>query len=319
MTFLEQNKSLEELKKDWIQQWFLKSKSHNSKRGAEKAIGWFEIFLDEKYQGQSELQILEDLKLLANDPAKSAQVYLFINSFVQYLNQKGKAVRTVKIYTMFIKSWFRFNGIKVYTDDMKQFVNFPKLVRERRQPVTLEIIQALLKCADPKYKALILCCVSSGARIGEILQATVSDFDFTRTPVRFRIRAETTKTREERETFISRQAAEALKPIIEGKEKTDTIFSKRFEPVNTIDGIEKAFRKIRESAGFTNKYSNGMSIVNIHSFRAFFFTKAAKKHGENYAHAMIGHHAYLDQYFRETSEEQAKQYLELEPELTISL
>ena len=51
--------------------------------------------------------------------------------------------------------------------------------------------------------------------------------------------------------------------------------------------------------------------------RAFFFTQAVRKHGENYAHRMTGHTGYLMQYDRMTDEEKLKMYLELEPDLSI--
>jgi len=57
--------------------------------------------------------------------------------------------------------------------------------------------------------------------------------------------------------------------------------------------------------------------VNIHGFRAYFHTKASQKHGSDYANALDGHGAYLKQYYRETDEERAKKYKELEPSLFI--
>ena len=51
--------------------------------------------------------------------------------------------------------------------------------------------------------------------------------------------------------------------------------------------------------------------------RSFFFTKAVRMHGENYAHRMTGHSGYLMQYDRMTDEEKLQMYLELEPELSI--
>ncbi len=63
--------------------------------------------------------------------------------------------------------------------------------------------------------------------------------------------------------------------------------------------------------------SNSFRKISTHSFRAYFFTKAARKHGENYAHRLVGHGGYLMQYDRMTEEEKLQMYLELEPELVI--
>ena len=65
------------------------------------------------------------------------------------------------------------------------------------------------------------------------------------------------------------------------------------------------------------KYEDGKYKISTHSLRAFFFTQAVRKHGENYAHRMTGHSGYLMQYDRMTDEEKLKMYLELEPELSI--
>jgi len=58
-------------------------------------------------------------------------------------------------------------------------------------------------------------------------------------------------------------------------------------------------------------------VVNIHSFRAYFHTKASQKHGSDYANALDGHGAYLKQYYREDPKERANKYLTLEPSLLI--
>ena len=57
--------------------------------------------------------------------------------------------------------------------------------------------------------------------------------------------------------------------------------------------------------------------ITSHSFRAYFFTKSARKHGENYAHRMTGHGGYLMQYDRMTEDEKLEMYLQLEPELAV--
>jgi len=60
-----------------------------------------------------------------------------------------------------------------------------------------------------------------------------------------------------------------------------------------------------------------MHKITSHNFRAFFFTQAVRKHGENYAHRLTGHGGYLMQYDRMTDEEKLKMYIDLEPELVV--
>ena len=63
--------------------------------------------------------------------------------------------------------------------------------------------------------------------------------------------------------------------------------------------------------------SNRFYKITSHSFRAYFFTAATRKHGENYAHKMTGHGGYLIQYDRYDDETKLKMYLELEPDLVV--
>lgn len=76
--------------------------------------------------------------------------------------------------------------------------------------------------------------------------------------------------------------------------------------------------KILDRLNLHQRYSsNNFHKITTHSFRAFFFTHAARKHGENYAHRLTGHGGYLMQYDRMTEDEKLQMYLELEPELVV--
>ena len=73
-----------------------------------------------------------------------------------------------------------------------------------------------------------------------------------------------------------------------------------------------------EKLGYNDKYSsNGVYKITSHSFRAYFFTKAARTHDENYAHKLTGHGGYLPQYDRLTDDEKLELYMQLEPELLV--
>jgi len=322
MTFLDQVKSYEQIKQEWFEQWFNKSGSFNSKKGAGSAMATYEDFLEVKHPSMEKGKIIEELKIISNHPDKFSQLYGFINDFVQYQVSIKKSPATIRIYTMFIKSFLRQFGIRINNDDMKQFVHFPKLVKELRQPMTLDTIKLLLSKTGRKYRSMILISVSSGSRFAEILQSKVSDYTEIpigdKTVIQFRLRAGTTKTREERLTYISHEAWKEMQPLLVGKKPSDYVFIKEWNQ-NTVIKAEDAFNQLRKRCGLLEKYGNGFNYhVNFHSFRAFFLTKATQKVGENIAHAWIGHHKYLDQYFRLTVEERAAKYLEVEPDVTIN-
>ena len=97
----------------------------------------------------------------------------------------------------------------------------------------------------------------------------------------------------------------------------DYVFSRKNTKLQERS-VGTSLNRLLDKIGFTEKYeSNGYKKITSHSFRSYFFTKAARKHGENYAHKMIGHGGYLMQYDRMTEEEMLEMYIELEPDLAV--
>lgn len=69
--------------------------------------------------------------------------------------------------------------------------------------------------------------------------------------------------------------------------------------------------------GFSKKYeSNRYMKITSHSLRAFFFTRASRKHVDNYAHKITEYGGYLIQYDRMTEDEWLDMYMNLEPAQT---
>jgi len=156
------------------------------------------------------------------------------------------------------------------------------------------------------------------------------DFHFGESPVRVTLEAEITKTKEARESYISSEAVDKLKQIIDGKNDIEFLFHHFKDIVTAVNNEEQYFTSLRKRLAdkdpddrenksiFRERYPNSVRhVVNIHSMRAYFHTKASKKHGSDYANALDGHGAYLKQYYREDPEERAKMYQELEPSLLI--
>lgn len=316
ITFLEQSKPLEELKQDWIDQCYNKSGSYSSRDGAISLISNFSKFLKEKHPSLTEEQIIIDLKSLSIASDSYIKLYQFLNSYVQWLNTKKVSPRTVQKYLAFLKSWLRYNGIRIYKEDSKQFIIMPKILKERKVPLRQEHIRLLLKRAGPKYKALILFASSSAMRISEILQLKISDLDLTVIPPRIKVRAETTKLREERRTFISSEAYEFLKPVILNKTSKESVFWESNDIKDLLLKVESTFDKIRDRSGLLEKYSTGVHHVRIHSFRNYFISQAEKIH-EGFGHALAGHGKYMKEYENYTDAELRDFYLKIEPSLKI--
>ncbi len=63
---------------------------------------------------------------------------------------------------------------------------------------------------------------------------------------------------------------------------------------------------------------NGRRIIHFHAFREFFYTVVSNVSGSDYAHALLGHHEYLDTYYTLSKKEQVRLYKNAEPHVTIS-
>jgi len=331
-------------KYDWLEQVFRKSESERSANVARVSLKMFDFFCQN--EGLIEPKMIERYQALAKE-GDIRSICLSLDKFVQFLNQdhddielnsigkrkfKKKSFKTIENYFSFIKSYLRkCHGVKLTSEDIKDYVTFPRRRKEQRRAIPLNAIKLILAHATPLRDALYLVLISSGMRIGECLALTKADFHFNENPVRITIRAETTKTKEKRDTFISSEAYDKLKPFIEGKEDDEKVFTDYDDNYRALLHEERYFSELRQRIGeskkiknedlkslFLERYQNSNRfIINIHAFRAYFHTKASQKHGSDYANALDGHGAYLKQYYRETPEERAKKYNELEPNLLI--
>lgn len=333
-------------KYDWLEQVFRKSESERSANVARASLNMFDLFCQN--EGLTELQMIERYQALAKE-GDIRSICLSLDKFVQFLNQdhdeielksigkskrkcKKKSFKTIENYFGFIKAYLRkCHGVKLSSEDIKDYVTFPRRRKEPRQAISLKAVKSILTHATPLRRALYCVLISSGMRIGECLALTKADFHFNENPVRITLNAEITKTKEKRDTFISSEAYDKLKPFIEGKRDNEKVFTDYDDNYRALLHEERYFSELRQRIGewekkkkkdeksiFFERYQNSNRfIINIHAFRAYFHTKASQKHGSDYANALDGHGAYLKQYYRETPEERAKKYNELEPSLLI--
>ena len=308
-------------RKDWVESLKLKSGSHKSSELGKNALTKFDTYINEKLNVEisdnlfdtDDSKLIEELKSKQNKP----EFFIFLNGFVQYTITNGLSPRTSRMYFMALKSYLRAQGMKIYNDDVKQFIKFPKIVREIEPPLTREHIRLLLDNATPWMKAFLCGLACNGCRKGEWLFAKVGDIDLNRFPARYHIPAHITKTKEERYTFLTPEAVGSLKPLLNGKEKSDGVFVK---PTGryAIGSLNNRFNDLRKKSGLTNKWGvHSLHVVHPHAFRKFVYTQATLVFDSTYGHKLIGHHEYLDQYDQTTIDQIAEKYKTLIPYLTI--
>ncbi|MGI0010108.1 MAG: tyrosine-type recombinase/integrase, partial [Nitrosopumilaceae archaeon] len=217
-----------------------------------------------------------------------------------------------------LNGFLHYMGIKITKEDVRINLSFPKVIKEEPHPLQLEEVQKILEYTNGKKKGLYLSLLSSGMRIGEAVQLRKKDFDLSKERIKIRIPAKMTKTRTGRTTFISKEAAAFVRIKLRTLNDEDLVFGSSEIVENARMNEIVTFERILQKAGLNQKYEGiNRRKITLHSFRAYFFTKAARTHDENYAHKLTGHGGYLPQYDRLTDDEKLDLYIQLEPDLLI--
>lgn len=167
--------------KDFLDSVYMISHSEKTVKQYQTSINHLKKFIKTKYNHTELDQILP--KIQETDLA----VYRFLRDFTVYLDSLQIKPRGIRAYVSGVKKYLRHNGIRVNTDDFKQFVNQPKLIRMREIPLTKEMIVRILRNANSKLQTAILVATSSGMRIEELVQLQLSDIDFESYPTKITI------------------------------------------------------------------------------------------------------------------------------------
>jgi len=297
----------------------------------------FEKFLKTDYQLTIH-EIVEPLK------EGKIDVYQLLRNFVVFQDKIGFSPRSIALRITATKEFLRYYGIKIYSEDFKQIVSLPRKLNAVEIPLTKEIILRVLRNVSPKLQAAILVAVSSGMRIGELVQIKISDIDFEVKPATIHLRAETTKTRTPREAFLTGEATQALKDYLKRYHGWDdgnikltkdklvfgrTSISKNLykqdtelktNPVFEAESIlqKSLLKAIRKVPDLNLKNSNKKQAIHFHAFRKFFRTTVGNVCGRDFAETLIGHSFYLDTYYQLADDKKRELFLQVEPHLTIS-
>lgn len=323
----------EQITKQFLDSMYLISHSDKTISTYKTALNHFKKFTLTQYNC-NELHLVEEIK------SDKLDLYAVLRDFIVYLDQKNLQPRGIHSYLSGLKGFLRHMGIKINSDDFKQMVKIPRVVKKREIPVTKEMILRILHNSPPKLQTAILVCTSSGLRIGELVQLKLSDINFESNPTKLDIRSEIAKGSMSRETFITTEATMALqdylKRYFDWKEHEsnlhlqDTMIFGRISkvitsksPKFTVDSAKQilqiSLRKQIENIPELNiKNENGLHSVHFHALRKFFRTTLGNACGRDYAEALMGHGFYMDTYYQLPEEKKKQMYIDAEPHLTIS-
>ena len=284
------------------------------------AVKLFEKFVGASYPGRTTKNVIDELCLLKKQDSQTYDdtLYGLLQDWINWNQTSKRCNSTIRVAFSNLRQYLFHHGIKTDEQNIKQYLRFGKRTRENRHPLSQveyqKIIHALAR--HPLVQGLFLSLGSSGMRIGEALSLKKKDLDLTGIRIKVNIPA-TTKTRTGRTTYLSLETGKLLRPRLENIGLDDSVFTLK-NSNDVSSSIRTMLSRTVDRLQLVDKYqSNNIRKITTHSFRAYFFTKAARKHGENYAHKLVGHGGYLMQYDRMTEEEKLEMYIELEPDLAV--
>jgi integrase len=324
-------KTIEDAETSYLDNLYLISHSDNSHKTYKTTVKLFRAFLLEKFSC-NEIKIVEKIH---ND---HVDVYDILQSFVVHMDKQGIKGNTIRIRFSSIKGYLSHLGVKISTDEVKHTIKIPRVTRLREIPITKEMIVRLLRNAKPKLQVAILVAISTGLRLGELVNLRIMDVDFTTTPTTVYVRGNTTKTRQSRLTFLTTETTNALKDYLVRYHKWNEdekdalllekhIFQAKIKPKKpeqfSVLGTQNTLSAdllvlIKSIPELAIKNENGRQAIHFHAFRKYFRTIVGNASGRDFAENLIGHSFYMDTYYQLSDEKKRGMYLEVEPLLTIS-
>jgi integrase len=275
----------------------------NSKDFARKALIHFYNYLS--INDSTEENYIAQLLQYNQDP----KLYNELSNIKQHLVNNGLHPRTTRTYFNQIKLYLRSKNVRIYNEDVKTFVRFPKILKEEKIPLDRKIIQKLLDNSDNHMKFVILGLVSSGCRVSELLQLLFSDLKYPYV----KIRPEIAKTGVARTTFFSSQVWSMINLLKSQADSDDYVFCSEYQPKVSLDELETKFGRTRQKAVLISRYQHSRyHHVTIHRFRAFCKTQASQVCDKDYAEGLIGHEGYQGTYNSLSDEEKLDNYKKLE-------
>jgi len=275
----------------------------------------FEVFTKAECEGKNAQETFDYIKAMSEDKREPMLFHVF-QTWINKLTETSDPT-TVKNYFGVVKKLARHYGFKISDDDVKEKLTFAKKIKDTKYVLTLDDIYLILKDSSWRKKGFYLFLLSSGVRPREALSIRKKDITLlSNGRYLIKLPAQITKLKIERETFVSKEVYPYIAKILREKEDNDLIWTGQKKADYAVITADTTFRELCNRIGLIQKYENvNRRKLNLYCFRGFFYAKASRKHGDEYAHKMIGHTGYLPVYDRKTLDERLAMYEEYESEL----
>jgi integrase len=298
---------------------------HLERRSSETSRTWKTVLMkwakDLGYDSPD--SIVTDIK--AKGPEATNYAIQIIDKSVGLYVERDLASKTVNSYFYAMRGFLRFEDIDLPADKLKNKVVRPRICIESddRAPTIDEVRRIVSHAPGARLKALVLILASSGIRVGEAVNLKVGNFYFDSKPTKVMV-GPFTKTRQQRVTFITEEATNALRDYLGGRinDRNSPVFLRPDGQPVTKTALRKQAMRVIEKAGLLRKRTEDSytNEIHVHCFRKFFKTRLtnAQMPGAT-VEMLLGHMNQNDRsYFRATEEELADAYAKIgESALTV--
>jgi integrase len=286
----------------------------------------------------------------------SKDAYDLLSRYIIYLrNNFAISAATLKVRIITAKNFLEYNDVDVSPRKFKLKVKIPRVVRKSKEAIDKqEIIEILSACSNFRLKTYVMLLAAGGFRAAEALSIRIGDLDFEHNPARVFIRGEYTKTKTDRNVFLTDEIVQQLKRWLEYKYRTrricyvgdgnymkahhkktvtehrtperkdtDLVFalnqhSINAEPRMLYYDLVKSFGKTLDRIGKGKRENNsnnyGRRQITLHSFRRFVKTTISDLGHQDYSEYFIGHSG--STYWTRKETEKAEIFRKIEPYLT---
>lgn len=268
-----------------------------------KIKAW-KAFVDERF---------DDPDFIPKDKQDALDLFqLFINKL-----SKNHSAVTVLNYASGVRKFLYYRGAPLTKDDISEFIDMPRSIKKELHGLTLEEIHRILNSLKYDDKVMFMCQLSSGMRIGELVQIRKKYLILSHDRIIVKIPHTIAKFSKARTTIFSIESSKLLRVILKRKSDVDLVFGSSENPESSVANKEKILRTHLDQIGLNERYEGTRNYkINTHSFRAYFITKVSR-HDANLAKFFSGQEGYLLQYDRLTDDEKLEYYLDFEKDLLI--
>ena len=237
-----------------------------------------------------------------------------LGAFASWLSKKY-APTTANLYLRSTIMWLTDNGYTINRRELQRiYTRLPKPIPiENGIELKRKVFRELYYYFPEDVQTLLLVMLASGMCLGEALLLNIDDVIWNKERAEIHIRAEITKTKKARTTYLTAEACESLIEYLNGRmdscEKLFTISYSRAQAVMLNASENLGYSKI------INGRNRGM---HWHMTRKWFISRFTLAANKDVAEFIAGHEGYLStSYRRYTRKQILKQYRKAEKKLSI--